>query len=207
VLYAGRRILALGLLVAATACGGGAKGGATSTTTTAGAATSSSVLVGATTTSAGPLGTTTSGARAVGGQDVRDWDGVRFDIGVLDRIDRTEDGRTLVVFDRMQLEGPGGRRSGRDLTSEPIVFGNTDAPLVNDTPKLRTYVARPGMEVLRLGNLRQTCTDLPHPAAPQWVPETVDRVVDQSLWKDYRQVSLTFSPDGQVSRLRLSSGC
>jgi hypothetical protein len=154
---------------------------------------------------AGTVPPTAGGARP-GPAAVRDWDGTRFDVGVVNRIDRTEDGKTLIVFDRMQLDQGQGPKSGKDLTSEPIVYGNTDMPLVNDTTKLRTYVAGPGMEVLRLGNVRETCDPRP-PRPPRWEPVSVDQVVDQSLWRAYTQVSLTFSADGYVSRLRLSSGC
>ena len=139
-------------------------------------------------------------------RNVRDWDGVRFDIGIVDRIDRTEDGLTLIVFDRVQLETEGGRKSGKDFTEEPIVVGNTDYPFVNDNRSLRTYVASRNVDVLRIANVRQTCAD-GSSAPPQWEAVTVDQVVARSLWKDYPQVSLTFTPDGFVSRLRLSSGC
>lgn len=179
--------------------GGGTVSGAVPTSTSA---PSSTAAAAATSTTASPGSTIRTGAK-----DVRDWDGVRFDIGVLDRIDRTEDGKTLVVFDRMQLTTAGGTKTGKDFTAEPIVYGNTDAPLTNDSTRLRTYVAGPGIEVLRLANLRQTCADQAGAAAPRWAPVTVDQVVDQSLWRDYPQVSLTFSTDGLVTRLRLSSGC
>jgi hypothetical protein len=46
-----------------------------------------------------------------------------------------------------------------------------------------------------------------NPVPARWEPVTVDRVVDGSLWDDYSQVSLTFSTEGLVSRLRLSSSC
>jgi hypothetical protein len=167
---------------------------------------STTAAAGSGSSPASTLPTTASPAPA-GTSAVRDWDGTRFDIGRLDRIDRTEDGKTLVVFDRMQLDQGTGLKSGKDLTAEPIVYGNTDMPLVNDTTRLRTYVATPGMEVLRLANARETCVDLMTPRPPRWEPATVDQVVDQSLWKDYPQVSLTFSTDGFVSRLRLSTGC
>lgn len=140
-------------------------------------------------------------------KDVRDWDGVRFDVGILHRIDRTEDGLTLIVFDRVQLETVSGRKEGKDFTTEPIVVGNTDNPFVNESKRLRTYVAAPDMEVLVIANLGQTCDLEGNDAEPRWEQTSVDRTVGDRLWERHGQVSLTFTPDGHVLRLRLASGC
>lgn len=86
-------------------------------------------------------------AGAAGTAAVRDWDGVRFDVGVVNRIDRTEDGTTLIVFDRMQPDGGQGLTSGQALTTEPIVYGSTDVRQLNDTTRLRPHVATTGIEV------------------------------------------------------------
>ena len=136
-----------------------------------------------------------------------DWDGVRYDLGVLDRIDRTEDGRILVVFDRVQLSEGLEAKEAKDFTEEPIVYGNTDAPFLNDNPRLRTYVADPAVEVLRIANLRDTCSDRDDAAEAVWQEVTVDDVVRDALWDEYQQVSLTFDPRGRVIRIRLSSSC
>ena len=198
-----RILVAAVALLAASACGGDDSQPEVSTTTstTLSATSSVPVSVGQTTSTVGGRTSATSPTR-----NVRDWDGVRFDIGIVDRIDRTEDGLTLIVFDRVQLETEGGRKSGKDFTEEPIVVGNTDYPFVNDNKSLRTYVAQRNVDVLRIANVRQTCAD-GSSAPPQWEAVTVDQVVARSLWKEYPQVSLTFSPEGFVSRLRLSSGC
>ncbi|HVL93186.1 MAG TPA: ferredoxin [Acidimicrobiales bacterium] len=96
-----------------------------------------------------PSGTSTT---AVGSIDAGDWAGERFDLGIVDRIDRTEDGRTVVVLDRVQLLTGGEPLSGDQFVDEPIVFGNTDVPFQNDSNRLRTYVLHPQVEVLRLAN-------------------------------------------------------
>ena len=153
------------------------------------------------TTTAAPATTTTSATGA------EDWDGVRFDFGIIDRIDRTEDGRTLVVFDRTQIaDDP--PRSAPDFTEEPIYFGNTDVVYLNDNPRLRTYVAARTVEVLRLANPQQACSGLTDERQPPvWRSISVDDVVDGALWEDFDQVALTFDADGRVTRIRLSSGC
>ena len=148
--------------------------------------------------------TTTTTTSATGAED---WDGVRFDFGIIDRIDRTEDGRTLVVFDRTQIaDDP--PRSAPDFTEEPIYFGNTDVVYLNDNPRLRTYVAARAVEVLRLANPQQACSGLTDDRQPPvWRSISVDQVVDGALWNDFDQVALTFAADGRVTRIRLSSGC
>jgi hypothetical protein len=166
------------------------------------------------TTAAGRDGATTEApastapAATIPRAGAEDWDGARFDFGILDRIDRTEDGRTLLVFDRVQVElGTGGPISAPVLTEEPIVYGNTDAAFVNENTSLRTYVAAADVEVLRISNLRETCADRDDAAEARWERVGIDDVVDGALWDEYRQVSLTFDAGGRVSRLRLSSGC
>lgn len=206
-----RRLVALGVAVC-TAVSTGACSGSSDKKADATSGVATTVVAEPGTTSAPSISRApgTTGPPAGGAPDpgaVRDWDGSRFDFGTLDRIDRTEDGRTLVVLDRMQVETAQGRKSGKDLTTEPIVYANTDTPFANDNPALRTYVARPGIEVLRLANLRELCTEEGTSPPARWAPVTVDQVVSQSLWDEYPQVSLTFSTDGYVSRLRLSSGC
>lgn len=144
---------------------------------------------------------------APGPVDTGDWDGTRFDIGIVDRIDRTEDGRTLVVFDRVQLETEDGRKEAAAFDEEPIVYGNTDYPFVNENTRLRTYVVAPDVEVLVLDNPRAVCPGGDaDPADPVWRPTTVDAAVDTSVWSDFQQVSLTFS-GGLVARIRFSTGC
>lgn len=205
-----RRLVALAIAVAAAVSTGACSGSPDKKAdATSGVATTVVAEPGTTSppSTSGAPGATVPPASGAPGPAIRDWDGTRFDFGTLDRIDRTEDGRTLVVFDRMQVETGQGLKSGKDLTTEPIVFGNTDAPFANDSPALRTYVARSGIEVLRLANPREHCTDEGTSPPPRWEPVTVDQVVSQSLWDEYPQVSLTFSTDGYVSRLRLSSGC
>ena len=133
---------------------------------------------------------------------------LRFDLGIVDRIDRREDGRTVDVFDRVQLFEE-TKRSAEDFTAEPIVAGNTDAPFLNENARLRTYVVDPRVEVLRLANLRRTCADLEDRDEPVWEPVPLERAIADRIWEDHRQVSLTFDAegDGDVTRIRFSSSC
>jgi hypothetical protein len=171
--------------------------------TAPGTSTSSSTSTTSTTATSTSVATTSTALRA----DRLDWDGVRFDYGILDRIDRTEDGRTIVVFDRGQLPGGTDNTEAADLTEEPVVVGNTDLGMVNDSTRLRSYVAARDVEVLRIANLRRTCADLEDAEEPRWERITVDDVIEDDLAAELQQVSLTFDGDGLVRRIRLSSGC
>jgi hypothetical protein len=187
------------LLAGAGACAADGEQTAPSTTTT----TSSSTSTTTTTATSTTVATTSTTLRA----DRLDWDGVRFDYGILDRIDRTEDGRTIVVFDRGQLPGGTENTEAADLTEEPVVVGNTDLGMVNDSTRLRRYVAARDVEVLRIANLRRTCADLEDAEEPRWERITVDDVIENDLAAELQQVSLTFDGDGLVRRIRLSSSC
>jgi hypothetical protein len=199
-------LLALAALL--TACGddagvedAGTSGNASTTSTTSATSTSTTHPNSSSTAMTTPTSPPTTRAGA------GDWEGFHWDYGVIDRIDRTEDGRTLIVFDRGELPGATSNQSVDDFTEEPIVYGNTDLGMVNENPKLRTYVADDAVEVLRITNLRDTCADRDNPAKATWGKVTIDDVVDDSLWDQYRQVSLTFDVTGRVLRIRLSSGC
>lgn len=155
-------------------------------------------------------GDTTSTTTAVSiPEGAEDWDGTRYDVGIVDRIDRLEDGRTIVVFDRVQLETEDGRKEAAAFDEEPIVYGNTDQPFVNENTRLRRYVVSPQVEVLVLGNQREVCPGGdadPQPA--MWDGSSVDAAVDGSLWERYQQVSLTFdAATGHVTRIRFSTAC
>jgi hypothetical protein len=138
---------------------------------------------------------------------VEDWDGVRYDVGILRSIDRRADGQILLLFDRVQIYDENGKlRSGKDFTDEPIVLGNRDVQFVNENDRLRRYVLHPKGEVLRWANILDSCND-EDPASPRWDSVSIDEVIKKSLWKEYRQVSLTFDPEGRVIRVRLADGC
>lgn len=159
----------------------------------------------ATTTMAAGQGSSSSPPPKI---DHGDWDGVRYDVGILKGIDRSADGRTLLVFDRVQIYDEDAQlRSAKDFTEEPIVLGNRDVQFSNDNERLRTYVLHPKGEVLRWANILDTCSEDDTARAPRWKPVSVDDVVSNSLWKEYRQVSLTFDMEGRVIRVRLADGC
>ena len=156
------------------------------------------------TTTTSPRATSTASSAD---EPVTNWDGVRFDLGVVAGIDRTEGGRTLVRFDRVQLHEGTEPTDAGDFTEEPIVVGNTDAPFLNENSRLRTYEAAADVEVLRVANLRRTCSDLEDREEPRWERVTVDDAVRQALWEEFRQVSLTFDPSGRVTRIRFAASC
>ena len=138
-----------------------------------------------------------------------DWDGARYDAGRVDRIDRTEDGRTLVVFDRAQVYNGREWVDGPRLEEEPIIYGNTGVEMINENPRLRTYVFHPQGEILFLANIDKLCENSSYPSdeAPRWEKITVDKAVDESIWTDWGQDALTFDPSGRVIRIRFSGGC
>lgn len=173
---------------------------ATTTTTEADDETTSST---ATTTAEGITSSTTSTTGRPSTKEVGDWDDVRFDAGIVDRIDRTEDGLTRIVFDRVQVEG----KQAKDFTEEPIYAGNTDVVYQNDNTRLRTYIAAPTIEVLKLANVQETCSGNENRTDPVWTRITVDEAVNESIWRELQQVSVTFDGAGHVTRLRFSSGC
>lgn len=191
------------VVLALAACTDGDGAGPSTSTSTSAPTSSTSDGVGTGAGGAGEEGPATS-APVAGAED---WDGVRHDIGIVDRIDRLEDGRTIVVFDRVQLITEDGEKEAAELDEEPIVYGNTDVAFVNENRRLRRYVAAPDVEVLLLANLRETCSDRQDPSAPRWERVTVDAAVDRSLWRDFQQVALTFDGAGRVTRVRFSSSC
>ena len=201
-----RREIALAALVCSVAVLGACNGGDDDpepTTTTSEPVSTTTVPA----TSAPSAPTATGGAAA---GDVRDWDNVRFDIGIVDRIDRTEDGKTLVVFDRVQIpaeDGSGKMQEAKDFTEEPIVVSNQDEVFVNENKRLRTYVVSPRVEVVRWSNRDARCEGPGNGPDVTWAPMTIDQAVSQSIWRDMTQVSLTFDTSGQVTRIRFADGC
>ena len=192
-------VLALALAFVFTACGGGnspGNSGATSLPTTATTA----------------LATTTSGSSTTdkgqgGALDVADWDGARFDIGGVRRIERAG-GRIVVVYDRAQVNYGRELLSGTQLDDEPIIYANRDVQLVNENPQLRTFVVHPKATVYRLSNEEAVCDDEaedPDPVA--WERLTVEAAMEGELWQRYGQDSLIFDPEGRVISIRFSGGC
>ena len=164
-----------------------------STPSTAGGSTS-------TTTTAAP---TTTGAP--GGTDVGDFAGERFDFGEIKGVKRLGD-RVEISFNRQQLYADDGSlQSGTLFTSEPIVYGNTDVPYVDDSPKLRRFVLAPDARVLVIGT-PVPCASDEVVAQPTWNPMSLDELVAGG-WTQDLEDSLTFGADGHVTQVRLSTAC
>jgi hypothetical protein len=182
----GRGVAALAVAVALAGCG------------------ERTATVVATTTTVASTTTTIAGPTTVG-----DFKGQKFDGGFVRGVTRT--GPVVQIsFDRYQVyvEQPDGQyvlRSGAELTTEPILFGNTDVPFVNGNPRLRTFTLAPDVTILRIAEPVPCASDDPR-ADPVWQPITVADL-EGGAWKDRQEDSLTFNPSGLVQQLRLSTGC
>jgi len=137
--------------------------------------------------------------------DVGDYEGQLYDFGQITAVQRRAAG-VVVVFNRMQLYmDDGSLRSGTDFNEEPIVYGNTDVPYVDESSKSRTFVLAPDAVVVRLADPLPCFYD-EHPTDPVWNPIPVAELLSGS-WKDRTQDTLSFRQDGLVSQVRLSAAC
>lgn len=139
-----------------------------------------------------------------------DWEGERFDLGVIKEINSVG-GRWFVVFDRIQVEGDGPDqwKSGSQFTEEPVLCCHSDAMTRNDNPALRTYEVSPAVEVVVLANKPHTCPgeEPEYGQEPQWATKRLDEVASTRDWATWDGVALTFDGKGVVTRLRLTGGC
>lgn len=139
------------------------------------------------------------------GGDSGDFEGQLYDFGAITAV-RREGGRVAVVFNRMQLYGgENSLLSGTDFVEEPIVYGNTDAPYVDTSPKTRTFYLAPDAMVLRIED-PVPCADEPEIREPTWANLSVADLVG-GAWRDRLEDTLSFSPGGLVSQVRLSTAC
>lgn len=146
------------------------------------------------------------GAATPGPIDNGDYEvGLRYDYGVVTAVRREADDQISVQFNRQQLHTDDGLRSGTQLTAEPVVYGNSDVPWVDDNDRLRRYVLAPDAEVLRLAD-PAPCGGGPEPAGPVWQSLGV-RGLDSGALSGRTQDALTFDETGRVSRVRLSTSC
>ena len=145
------------------------------------------------------------------GGDVGDYDGATFDFGGITAVDSTG-GVISIEFDRYQLyaddldaNGDLVLKSGKDFTAEPIVYGNTDVPYKNDSPKLRRFVLSADVTLLQIGQ-PVPCASDEVMTEPVWNTITTEQLLG-GAWKVGGMVSLSFGTNGLVSQVRLSSAC
>jgi hypothetical protein len=136
---------------------------------------------------------------------VGDWDGAEFDVGLIDRVGELGGYRTI-EFDRYSYDDP--RRGVIDagaFDEEPIAYGWAESPFVNIQEQLRTFVLADDVEVLVLGGetARRGCAG--RPAQPTWLSVEPSYLDLPAATEDI--ASLTYSPEGQVVRIRFTRGC
>ena len=137
--------------------------------------------------------------------DIGDFAGERFDFGELKGVQRSG-GQVVISFNRQQLYAEDGSlQSGTQFTTEPIVYGNTDVPYVDDSPKVRRFVLAPDARVLVIGR-PVPCASDEVVAQPIWNAMSLDDFV-RGGWVDDLEDSLTFGPDGHLTQVRLSTAC
>lgn len=121
----------------------------------------------------------------------------------------------------------GTPREGKELRREPLMYGNTDVPYLNESSKLRSYLLAPDAETVRISNASDICEwpdshdhiSEPHAQRPDPVFEAVgldDLLAANRLASDLngtgtqydgRQDARTFDSAGQIVRLVFASGC
>jgi hypothetical protein len=157
--------------------------------------------VTATTAAGGTTTTTSAGTLDENG----DFEGQRYDFGAIVLVESV-DGEVWMQFNRQQLyQDDGSLASGADLQAEPIVYGSTDVPYIDESPLLRRFVVAPDATVLRIEDPIPCASD-EDPAEPTWEELTPQDLLD-GAWEDRTMDSLTFGMDGRVSQVRLSAAC
>jgi hypothetical protein len=138
---------------------------------------------------------------------VGDWDGAEFDVGVVADVGELGGYRTI-EFDRYSFRDPErGVIDAAGFVEEPIAYGWTESPFVNVREQLRTFVLADDVEVLLLSGAAagRSCLDRrPLPSA-EWVDVGVSFLDQPAATDDI--ASLTYSEDGQVTRIRFTRGC
>ncbi len=165
---------------------------------------------GSTTTTAPSSSTSGSVSASVPGggdaADAGDYEGQQFDFGAITGVEEAADGTVWLDLNRQQLyQADGSLAAGPQLTEEPVLYGNTDVPYVDDSPKIRRFRVAPEAEVLRIED-PVPCASDEEVADPIWEPQTTADLVAGS-WRDRLLDSLTFDAAGSVVRVRLSTGC
>jgi hypothetical protein len=137
---------------------------------------------------------------------VGDWDGAAFDVGVIDRVGELGGYRTI-EFDRYSYRDPErGVIDAAAFTAEPIVYSWRMSPFVNVQEQLRTFVLAGDVELLVLGgDAAEPCRGRGPPPRPDWISVDSSYLDLPAATEDI--ASLTYSPGGQVVRVRFTHGC
>ena len=197
---------ALVLVGALVACGGGGddtleplpiEGGTVNSPSTSAAPPAR----GSTTTTAA---TSTSAATPIG-----DWDGASFDAGTITSLSTAGTSRTI-GFDRYSYSDPAvGTIDAGGFDEEPIAAWWRTSPFSNVRTQVRTFVLDADVEVLVLDPAGRTsaCAGPPpaSPPTPTWKPADLDALEDPAYVGAI--ATLTYSPTGQVTRIRFTQGC
>lgn len=150
------------------------------------------------------VATSTSAAAPIG-----DWDGARFDAGTIETLS-TAGGYRTIGFDRYSFSDPSvGTIDAVAFEEEPLAAWWRASPFANVRVQVRTFVLDPDVEVLVLDPAGRTraCAD-PPPAtqpAPSWEPADISTLEDSAYAGAI--ATLTYSPTGQVTRIRFTQGC
>ena len=170
-----------------------------------GGATSTTEARATTTAPADHATTTTASSGEPAGGAVGDYEGQRFDFGAI-TLAESVDGEVWIQFNRQQLyQDDGSLASGAQLTEEPVLYGSTDVPYVDESPQLRRFVVAPDAAVLQI-EAPIPCASDEEPGEPIWTTVGPAELLD-GAWRTRQMDSLTFGDDGRVSQVRLSAAC
>jgi hypothetical protein len=152
----------------------------------------------------GARATTTSAMAPIG-----DWDGARFDAGTIETLSRLGAYQTI-GFDRYSFVDPvRGAVDAAGFDEEPVAAWWRTNPFTNVRVQLRTFVLDTDVEVLTLdaADRARACAEPPptSPPTPSWEPAGVEALEDPDSVGAI--ALLTYSPTGQVTRIRLTHGC
>ncbi len=151
-----------------------------------------------------PITATPTTAPAVG-----DWDGARFDVGTIQALTRAGAAQAI-SFDRWSYTRPDGSTvDATALDAEPLVAWWSTSPFTNRRVQARTFVLAPDVEVLVLDpSGKAAACAVPPPATsptPTWIESDLSALQDPAAATS--MVTLSYSPAGEVTRIRLTSGC
>ena len=140
---------------------------------------------------------------------IGEWDGARFDVGVIDTVTEVDDYQAI-GFDRYSFNDPErGTIDAEAFDEEPVAAWWRESPYVNIRVQPRTFVLDPDVEILVLAESGRgrACADPPpaQPPAPTWDEADVELLDDPAAAG--RIATLTYSPTGQVTRIRFTGGC